>query len=108
MIAVSVHARRSRATDAGLAMVLAVIAGSALLLVRTSFIGLPVTVAVFAALYVVLGSASLAATVTRGDASSLSPVIVTASSSPRPEITPGNEAAYSGESSYESPPTITR
>ncbi len=78
MIAVSVHARRSRATDAGLAMVLAVIAGSALLLVRTSFIGLPVTVGVFAALYVVLGSASLAATVTRGDASSLSPFIVTA------------------------------
>ena len=61
MIAVSVHARRSRAADADLAMVLAVIAGSALLLVRTSIIGLPVTVGVFAALYVVLGSASLAA-----------------------------------------------
>jgi membrane protease YdiL (CAAX protease family) len=78
VIAASVHARSSRATDADLAMVLAVIAGSALLLVRTSFIGLPVTVGAFAALYVVLGSASLAATVTRRDASSLSPFIVTA------------------------------
>jgi len=78
LIAVSVHARRSRAADADLAMVLAVIAGSGLLLVRTSFIGLPVTVGVFAALYAVLGSASLAATVTRGDAPSLSPVVVAA------------------------------
>ena len=48
MIAVSVHARRSRATDADVAMVLAVVAGSALLLVRKSFIGIPVTVGVFA------------------------------------------------------------
>ena len=78
MIALSVHLRRSRATDADTAMVLAVIAGSGLLLVRTSFIGLPVTVGLFAALYVVLGSASLAATVTRDDGSSLSPFIVTA------------------------------
>jgi Type II CAAX prenyl endopeptidase Rce1-like len=76
--AVFVHPRRSRATDADVAMVLAVIAGSALLLIRTSFVGLPVTVGVFAALYAVLGAASLAATVTRGEAPSLSPFIVTA------------------------------
>jgi len=75
---IAVHARRSRATDADLAIVLAVIAGSALLLVRTSFVGLPVTVGVFATLYVLLGSASLAATVTRVDTPSLSPLVVTA------------------------------
>jgi membrane protease YdiL (CAAX protease family) len=76
--AVFAPARRSRATDADAAMVLAVLAGSALLLVRTSFVGLPVTVGVFAVLYGVLGAASLAATVTRGEAASLSPLLVTA------------------------------
>ena len=57
--------RRSRGTDVHLAMVLAVLAGCGLLLIRTSFTGLPATATVFAALYVVLGAASL--TVPIGD-----------------------------------------
>ena len=57
--------RRSRGTDVDLAMGLAVLAGCGLLLIRTSFMGLPATATVFAALYVVLGAASL--TVPIGD-----------------------------------------
>lgn len=57
--------RRSRGTDVDLAMGLAVLAGCGLLLIRTSFTGLPATATVFAALYVVLGAASL--TVPIGD-----------------------------------------
>ncbi|MDP9302699.1 MAG: CPBP family intramembrane metalloprotease [Actinomycetota bacterium] len=78
MIAGSFLGRRSRSTDAELAMVLAVIAGSALLLVRTSFTGLPATATVLATLYVVLGSASLAVPILGGDARSLAPLVVAA------------------------------
>jgi membrane protease YdiL (CAAX protease family) len=68
--------RRSRGADADLAMFLAVVAGSSLLLVRTAFTGLPATATVFATLYVLLGSASLATPVPGGDARSLAPVAV--------------------------------
>ena len=68
--------RRSRATDVDLAMFLAVVSGSALLLVRTAFTGLPTTAIVFATLYVVLGSASLAVPVPAGRARPLGPVVV--------------------------------
>ena len=64
--------RRSRGTDVDLAMGLAVLAGCALLLIRTSFTGLPATATVFAALYLLLGAASLAVPV-GDDARSLSP-----------------------------------
>lgn len=76
MIAGLVLERRSRDTDAGLAMVLAVIAGSALLLVRTSFTGLPTTATLFASLYVVLGLASLAVPIGVDAARSLAPFAV--------------------------------
>ena len=76
MIAGLVLERRSRDTDAGLAMVLAVIAGSALLLVRTSFTGLPTTATMFATLYVVLGLASLAVPIGDDAARSLAPFAV--------------------------------
>ena len=59
-------------------MVPAVIDGSALLLVRTSFIGLPVTLGVFAALYVVLGRPRWRLRSRGVMSASLSPLIVTA------------------------------
>jgi hypothetical protein len=70
--------RRSRGTDADVVLALAVIAGCALLLVRTSFTGLPATATVFAALYVVLGSACLAVPAPRADARALAPFLVAA------------------------------
>jgi membrane protease YdiL (CAAX protease family) len=65
--------RRSRGTDVDLAMVLAVLAGCGLLLIRTSFTGLPATATVFAALYVVLGAASLTVPIGDDGARSLAP-----------------------------------
>ena len=65
--------RRSRDTDVHHAMVLAVLAGCTLLLIRTSFTGLPATSTVFAALYVVLGATSLAIPLGVDGARSLSP-----------------------------------
>jgi sodium transport system permease protein len=70
--------RRSRGTDVDLAMVLAALAGCSLLLIRTSFTGLPATATVFVALYVLLGAASLAAPVGSDGARSLSPFAVAA------------------------------
>lgn len=66
--------RRSRGADVDLAMALAVLAGCALLLIRTSFTGLPTTATVFAGLYLLLGAASLAVPIGDHDARSLSPV----------------------------------
>jgi len=54
-------------------MVLAVLAGCTLLLIRTSFTGLPATSTVFAALYVVLGATSLAIPFGSDGVRSLSP-----------------------------------
>jgi sodium transport system permease protein len=68
--------RRSRGTDTDLTMGLAVLAGCALLLIRTSFTGLPATATVFAALYLLLGAASLAVPVGDDRARSLSPFAV--------------------------------
>ena len=65
--------RRSRGTEVDLAMVLAVLAGCTLLLIRTSFPGLPATATMFAALYLLLGAASLAVPVGGDGARSLSP-----------------------------------
>jgi len=68
--------RRSRGTEVDLAMVLAVLAGCTLLLIRTSFTGLPATATMFAALYLLLGAASLAVPVGGDGARSLSPLSV--------------------------------
>ncbi len=65
--------RRSRGSDVDLAMVLAVLAGCALLLIRTSFTGLPATATLFVALYVLLGASSLAVPVGSDGARWLSP-----------------------------------
>jgi membrane protease YdiL (CAAX protease family) len=65
--------RRSRGIDVDLTMGLAVLAGCALLLIRTSFMGLPATATVFAALFLVLGAASLVLPVGGDRARSLSP-----------------------------------
>ena len=70
--------RRSRGADVDVAMALAVLAGCALLLIRTSFTGLPATATVFAALYLLLGTASLAVPVGSGGARWLSPFGVAA------------------------------
>ena len=68
--------RRSRGADVDVAMALAVLAGCALLLIRTSFTGLPATATVFAALYLLLGAASLAVPVGGDGARSLSSLSV--------------------------------
>ena len=68
--------RRSRGTEVDLAMVPAVLAGCTLLLIRTSFTGLPATATMFAALYLLLGAASLAVPVGGDGARSLSPLSV--------------------------------
>ncbi len=73
MTAGLVLGRRARGTDVDLAMSLAVLAGCALLLIRTSFMGLPATATVFAGLYLLLGAASLAVPVGGDRARSLSP-----------------------------------
>jgi len=66
--------RRSRGTDTDPAMALAVLAGCALLLIRTSFTGLSTTATVFAGLYLLLGAASLAVPVGGDRARWLSPL----------------------------------
>ena len=68
--------RRSRGTEVDMAMVLAVLAGCTLLLIRTSFTGLPATATMFAALYLLLGAASLAVPVGGDGARSLSSLSV--------------------------------
>ena len=65
--------RRSRGTEVDLAIVPAVLAGCTLLIIRTSFTGLPATATMFAALYLLLGAASLAVPVGGDGARSLSP-----------------------------------